>query len=197
MTGESRVVAELMRTRKVDILCVQETRWTGDKAKELGDGYKLIYSGANKEGRNGVGIILSKEKKNMITEVYRKNDRIMRVRLDSENFTANIFSVYAPQVGSTDEVKDQFWVDLQEEIEKVEQDVKCIVGGDLNGHVGGSSDVISRIHGGKTYGEGNAEGERIIDFAVSYDMTIANTFFNKPQEHLITYKSGGPFVLKK
>lgn len=191
MTGKGRAIADLMRTRKVDVLCVQDTRWTGDKAKELGDGYKLIYSGANKEGRNGLGIILSKERKNMITEVHRKNDRIMRVRMDLENFTASIFSVYAPQVGCTDEIKDQFWIDLQEEMEKVEQDEKCIVGGDLNGHVGSGNDVISRIHGGKTYGEGNAEGERIIDFAVSYDMMIANTFFNKRQEHLITYKSGG------
>ena len=191
MTGKVRAVAEQMRTRKVDILCVQDTRWTGDKSKELGDGYKFIYSGASKEGRNGVGIILSKEKKNMITEVHRRNDRIMWVRLDLGDFTASIFSVYAPQAGSTDEVKDQFWIDLQGEMEKVEQDEKCIVGGDLNGHVGSGNDVISRIHGGKTYGEGNAEGERIVDFAISYDMMIANTFFNKRQEHLITYKSGG------
>ena len=55
----------------------------------------------------------------MIAEVHRKNDPIMRVRLDSENFTVDIFSVYAPQVGRTDELKDQFWIDLQEEIEKL------------------------------------------------------------------------------
>ena len=80
---------------------------------------------------------------------------------------------------------------MQEEIEKVEAEERCIVGGDLNGHVGQNNDVISRIHGGYGYAEGNTEGERIIDFAVSCDMVIANTFFNKRREHLITYKSGG------
>ena len=77
VTGRGRTIADLMKTRGVSILCVQETRWKGNKAKELGEGYKLIYSGANKDSRNGVGIILSSEIKNNIIEVNRRNDRIM------------------------------------------------------------------------------------------------------------------------
>lgn len=46
MTGRGREVVELMKMRRVNILCVQETRWKGNKAKELGEGYKLYYSGA-------------------------------------------------------------------------------------------------------------------------------------------------------
>ena len=190
VTGRGRAIADLMYTRKVDILCVQETRWRGNKARELGEGYKLIYSGANKEGRNGVGIILSNEMKNEVIEVNRKSDRIMWIRLTVREHTINIFSVYAPQAGCTDEEKDQFWDDMGEEIEKVEAEEKCIVGGDLNGHIGEDNNVISRIHGGHGHGDRNTDGERIIDFAVSYDMAIANTFFNKQQEQLITYKSG-------
>ncbi|XP_066965684.1 craniofacial development protein 2-like [Macrobrachium rosenbergii] len=83
MTGRGRELADLMRKRKVDVLCVQETRWKGNKAKELGDGYKLYYSGANKQGRNGVGIVLSGELKNTVIEVQRKNDRIIRLKMCS------------------------------------------------------------------------------------------------------------------
>ena len=72
MTGRGRAIADLMKSRRVDILCVQETRWKGNKARELGEGYKLIYSGTNKEGRNGVGIILSSEMKKEVIEVNRK-----------------------------------------------------------------------------------------------------------------------------
>ena len=61
MTGRGRKVADLMRRRNVDVLCVQETRWKGNKAKELEDGYKIFYCGANAQGQNGIGIILSKE----------------------------------------------------------------------------------------------------------------------------------------
>ena len=34
MTGKGRELADMMVKRKVDILCVQETRWKGSKAKE-------------------------------------------------------------------------------------------------------------------------------------------------------------------
>ena len=32
MTGKSRELADVMERRKVDVLCVQETRWKGEKA---------------------------------------------------------------------------------------------------------------------------------------------------------------------
>ena len=49
MTGRRRKVADVMKWRKINIFCVQETRWRGNKARDLGEGYKLFYSGANKE----------------------------------------------------------------------------------------------------------------------------------------------------
>ncbi|XP_064118970.1 craniofacial development protein 2-like [Macrobrachium nipponense] len=124
MTRRGRAIADLMKTRRVDILC---------------------------EGRNGVGIILSSEMKNEIFEVNRRNDRNIWVRLMVENCTVNIFSAYAPQIGCSDEEKDRFWSDLEEEIEKVPADEKCLVSGDLNGHLGQNNHVISHTHGSYGY----------------------------------------------
>ena len=53
MMGRGREVADLMRRRNVDVLCVEETRWKGNKAKELGDGHKIFYCRANSQSRNG------------------------------------------------------------------------------------------------------------------------------------------------
>ena len=36
MTGKGRELAEMMVKRKVDILCVHETRWTTSKARNIG-----------------------------------------------------------------------------------------------------------------------------------------------------------------
>ena len=47
MTGKSREVAEMLKRRRVEIACVQETKWKGNKAREIGEGYKLYYSGAS------------------------------------------------------------------------------------------------------------------------------------------------------
>ena len=38
MTGKGREVADLMERRGVDILCAQETRWKGEKARCIGGG---------------------------------------------------------------------------------------------------------------------------------------------------------------
>ena len=81
MTGRSREVVDVMERRKVDILCVQETRWRGNKAKDIGSGYKLLYSGADERGRSGVGIVCSKEVKENIVGVEKKSERIMTLKL--------------------------------------------------------------------------------------------------------------------
>ena len=48
LTGKSREIADMMTRRRIDILCLQETRWTegksGGKARNFGDGIKLYYS---------------------------------------------------------------------------------------------------------------------------------------------------------
>ncbi|KAK3509034.1 hypothetical protein QTP70_018812 [Hemibagrus guttatus] len=49
-----------MERRKVDILCVQETRWKGSKARSIGAGFKLFYYGVDSK-RNGVGVVLKEE----------------------------------------------------------------------------------------------------------------------------------------
>ena len=101
----------------------------------------------------------------------------------------NIFSVYAPQAGSSEEEKVQFWSALQEELEKVDEIERCMVGGDMNGHIGNGNDAIRRIHGGNAFGEGKEDGETIEDLALSFDLVIGNTIFRKNNVHLITYCS--------
>ena len=41
MTGKSREIVDLMERRNMDVLCVQETRWKGAKARCMGEGYKI------------------------------------------------------------------------------------------------------------------------------------------------------------
>ncbi|VDO92280.1 unnamed protein product [Heligmosomoides polygyrus] len=76
-----------------------------------------------------------------------------------------------------------------------------IVAGDLNGHVGATKDGCS-CHGGFGNGSGNADDERILDYAESQSLTIVNTIFRKRDPHLISYYSGSTktqidFVLVK
>ena len=47
MTGKRRELADLMERRNVDILCLQETKWKGNKARNIGGECKLFYNGAD------------------------------------------------------------------------------------------------------------------------------------------------------
>ena len=74
---------------------------------------------------------------------------------------------------------------------RVPRTENIVVGADLNGHVGKNPGVFQRVHGGKGYGQRTREGENILESTESLDLTLVNTFFNKKEEPLITYKSGG------
>ena len=189
MTGKSREIADIMHRRKIMIACVQETKWKGSKAKEIGEGFKLYYHGICR-ARNGIGIILSKEWQDKILEIKRISDRIMTMKLVSGNTMLNIISGYAPQVGCSQQEKDQFYENLESEMRRIPLHEELIIGGDLNGHVGKDRSNFEREHGGHGYGQQNPEGESILSFAQAYNLVVANTYFQKKDEHLITYKSG-------
>ncbi|KAK3567442.1 hypothetical protein QTP86_020011 [Hemibagrus guttatus] len=70
MTGKGRELADMMERRKVDILCVQETRWKGSKARSIGAGFKLFYYGVDSK-RNGVGVVLKEEFVRNVLEVKK------------------------------------------------------------------------------------------------------------------------------
>ena len=57
MSGRSAEVVETLHRRKIDVRCVQVTRWTGSRARVMGKGmsrYKLFWQGC-KDGNAGVG----------------------------------------------------------------------------------------------------------------------------------------------
>ena len=68
---------------------------------------------------------------------------------------------------------------------------KIFIGGDFNGHVWNSHRGFENVHGGYGFGDRNDAGNSILDFAVSYDMILVNTWFRELVSHLITYRSGG------
>jgi hypothetical protein len=71
LTGKLREVVDTMIRRRVNILCVQETKWKGQKAKEVEDtGFKLWFTG-NTSTKNSVGIMLDKNLKDRVVDIKR------------------------------------------------------------------------------------------------------------------------------
>ena len=97
MPGKGRELADMMERRNVNILCVQETKWKGSKARNIGGGCKLFYNGVDPR-KNGIGIVVKEELVESILEVKRVSDRLMAMKLELKRSILIIVSMYAPQV---------------------------------------------------------------------------------------------------
>ncbi|KAK3573123.1 hypothetical protein QTP86_014136 [Hemibagrus guttatus] len=190
MTGKGRELADMMERRKVDILCVQETRWKGSKARSIGAGFKLLYYGVDSK-RNGVGVVLKEEFVRNVLEVKRVSDRVMNLKSEIEGVMLNVVSGYAPQVGCELEEKERFWSELDEVMESIPTGERVVMGADFNGHVGEGNTGDEEVMGKFGVKERNLEGQMVVGFAKRMDMAVVNTYFQKREEHRVTYKSGG------
>ncbi|KAK3513818.1 hypothetical protein QTP70_028869 [Hemibagrus guttatus] len=158
--GKGRKLADMMERRKVDILCVQETRWKGSKARSIGAGFKLFYYGVDSK-RNGVVVVLKEE------------------------FVRNVL-----EVGCELEEKERFWSELDEVMESIPTGERVVIGADFNGHVGEGNRGDEEVMGKFGVKERNLEGQMVVDFANRMDIAVVNTYFQKREEHRVTYKSG-------
>ena len=110
LQAKSLELANELSKYRIQVACVQETRWKGQKTSVL-KGYKLWYAGLDGK-RSGVGILVANDLLKQVVEVRRCNDRIMLVRIVVGEEVFSIISAYGPQVGLDEEVKREFWDNL-------------------------------------------------------------------------------------
>ena len=204
MAKRSSEVVEMVGRRRLDFCCLQETRWRGESARTIEGGgkrYKFFWKGGN-EDTAGIGVLVAERWVDSVVDVHRINDRIMVLKVAVGKRVLNVLSAYAPQAGRTEKEKEVFWLAMRNAVLAVKEEESLVLCGDMNGHVGRDTDGYSGVHGGHGFGVRNAEGESLLDFAVSMELVIANTFFKKSDSKLVTYESGGArtmidFVLVK
>ena len=75
-----------------------------------------------------------------VVDVVRVNVRFMYVKLVNGKQIVNIFSAYVPQVGLSDEEKDDFWNSFIIVLSWIPKQDIIVIGSDLNGHVRNDAD---------------------------------------------------------
>ena len=193
MRGRASEVVETLTRRRIDICCVQESRWKGGSARFISgkdSRFKFFWSG-EENGLGGVGILIAEKWVDSVLSVARLDSRIINMRFMIGKQLVNVFSIYAPQSGLSQEAKDVFYDSLQGHLTRVPENEFLTIGGDFNGHVGRFSQGFDGVHGNHGYGARNDEGTRILDLCVSLDLAVVNTFFTKSDSRLVTFKSGG------
>ncbi|EYC13953.1 hypothetical protein Y032_0042g623 [Ancylostoma ceylanicum] len=104
-----------MKLRSIHVLCLQEKRWKGSKAREIGDGIKLFYHGLEAK-RNGVAIAVCGPLKEYVSSVNCVSDRIISLRIAIKDGFWTVVSIYAPQCGCTEADKEAFYDELDKVI---------------------------------------------------------------------------------
>ena len=111
---------------KIEIAALSETRLAKEGLlKEVGAGYTFFWSGRKKEERReaGVGFVIKSHLVSKLSGIPKGiNDRLMTLRLPlSGKRHATIVSAYAPTMTNPEEVKDEFYDDLDSVISDTPQ----------------------------------------------------------------------------
>ena len=148
LRGRSGEVAEFLERKCIDLCCIQETRWR-EKSVRMIEGkkarYKLFWIG-NEKGTSGVGIFVAEKWIDKVIDIKRVSDRIMLIKLMIGETIFTVISVYAPQCGLNEEVKDEFYDSLIAVTGKLAEKEVVAIAGDLNGHVGKTAPGFEGVH---------------------------------------------------
>ena len=111
MKQKASEVVETVSRRRVDLWCLQETRWKMEGVKQIvgkDSCFKLFWSG-NDKGTGGVGVLLAEEWWEKIFEVVRVSDRIILIRMTIGKTVFVFACVYAPQANLSEFEKAHFY----------------------------------------------------------------------------------------
>lgn len=173
----------------LDILGVSECRWTGAGRKKTRDGFTILFSGKENAHANGVALILNRSTAKTLIEWEPVSDRIIRARFHSKYCKLTILQCYAPTNEAEDEVKDDWYEQLQYEVSRVPQHDLLLIMGDINAKVGSDNSNCEAAMGKHGCGNINDNGERLVDFCLNNNCIIGGTTFPHKNIHKLTWKS--------
>lgn len=126
-------------------MCLQETKWVGEKAKELDSScFKFWYTGKVRS-KNGLDIIVDKEWKKDIMDVKWIEDQIIALKFVVEQNILMLLGLIHLGWGLKNILK--FWEDLEGLIQGIPLRENIFLEGGLDGHVGSGSCNFEGLHG--------------------------------------------------
>nr|XP_018896775.1 PREDICTED: uncharacterized protein LOC109030332 [Bemisia tabaci] len=147
----------------------------------------MFFSGISKEQRaqQGVAILIRKTLRKYINNWEAVSPRIIKMNLTVYGHRIALLGVYGVNDDAPVGLKDQFFEQLNEEIEQIGTTREVLIMGDLNGRTGSRRGC--KVVG--PYGEEvvNDSGIRIIDSCDQNDLKILNGFYQRRDIHKYTW----------
>ena len=118
--GKLKVVKQEMAGVNIDILGINELKWTRMGEFNSNDHY-IYYCEQVSLRRNGVAIIDNKRARNAVLGYNLKNDRMISVNFQGKPFNITVIQVYAQTSNAEEAEVEWFYEDLQDLLELTPQ----------------------------------------------------------------------------
>ena len=119
-SGKLEVVKQEMARVNIDILGINELKWTG-MSEFNSDDHCIYYCGQESLRRNGVAIIVNKRVWNAVLGCSLKSDRIISVHYQDKPFNITVIQVYVQTSNAEETEVEWFYEDLQDVLELTPQ----------------------------------------------------------------------------
>ena len=116
--GKLEVVKQEMARVNIDILGINELKWTGMVEFNL-DNHYIYYCGQESLRRNGVAITVNKRVWNAVLGCSLKNDRMISVYFQGKPFIMTVIQVYAPISNAEEAEIEWFWWKWKKRVKKL------------------------------------------------------------------------------
>ena len=176
-----------------DIIGLCEVRWTGFGETTTDEGHKMWFSGDEKKHQHGVAFIVRKEIFGSDISCTPISSRLISLRVSAKPHNMTIIQVYAPTSDHDDEEVEQFYEQLEET--KIPKKDILVVQGDWNAKVGPDAyENWAGTVGHFGLGTTNDRGLRLLEFAKSHRLTLANTLHPHKLSRTATWHSPNGLV---
>ena len=136
----------------------------------------MWFSGEEAKHHRGVAFIARKEIASSVISCTPVSSRVIAIRIAAKPQNLSIIQVYAPTSDYEDEEVEEFYELLEAIIAEVPKKDILIVQGDWNAKVGPDAfDTWAGTVGRFGLGQTNDRGLRLLEFARSHSLTLANT----------------------
>ena len=92
--GKLEVVKQKMARMNINILAINQLRWT-EMGEFDSDDHYISYCGQESLRRNGAAIIINKRVQNAVLGCNLKNDRMISVHFQDKPFNITVIQIYA------------------------------------------------------------------------------------------------------
>ena len=173
----------------ISIAALQETR-LADFGSITERHYTFIWQGLKDTDRRqyGVGFAIKNTLLPMIEPTKQGSERLLSIRLKTSAGYATLVSCYAPTLLAEPEIKDHFYSQLDDLMNKIPPTDTVYLLGDFNARVGADFDLWPKIIGHHGIGRTNDNGQRLLDFCSYHHLCVTNTLFKNKDLHKASWR---------